>query len=223
MTGDFDQRSRRISRRAALKAFVGMGLAAGLTECVPPPDPGVVSEPAGPAANPPEPVGDVAPSEPGPAEEHDHPADGDLFVFALGDRQGQVITPEDVPEAGPQIIAYPMEPGGSHVGSMSRLDQVILLRLDPSELTEQTLARSAGGIVAYSAVCTHTGCDVEEWDEETRHLVCPCHESEFDPSDNARVVFGPAPRRLPALPVKVVDGVLTAAGGFTSRVGFQRG
>ena len=50
---------------------------------------------------------------------------------------------------------------------------------------------------------------------------CPCHDSEFDPKDGARVVTGPAPRRLP-LPLKIVDGVLMAAGGFAGRVGFKQ-
>ena len=50
---------------------------------------------------------------------------------------------------------------------------------------------------------------------------CPCHESEFDPSDGARVVGGPAPWQLAALPLKLVDGVLAVAGPFEGRVGFQ--
>lgn len=223
MSSELGHGSGRIPRRAALKAFVGIGLATGLADCVPAPEPGAAPAPAGstPAAREPSP--EALRPQPGPPEEHDHPAAGDLFVFALGARAGEVLTPEAVPLGGPQILAFPMDADGSHVASESRLEQVILVRMDPSELTDETRARSADGIVAYSGVCTHTGCDVTDWDERTHYLVCPCHDSEFDPSDNARVVFGPAPRRLAALPVAVVDGALRIAGPFSGRVGFQRG
>jgi Rieske Fe-S protein len=74
-------------------------------------------------------------------------------------------------------------------------------------------------VVAYSAVCTHTGCDAFAWDADKLHLKCPCHESEFDAASSARVVGGPAPRRLPALPVKIDGGYVVAAAGFISRPG----
>jgi Rieske Fe-S protein len=77
--------------------------------------------------------------------------------------------------------------------------------------------------VAYSAVCTHTACDIRDWQAETGTIKCPCHFSTFDVKDGARVLDGPAPRRLPALPLRMVDGVPAAAGGFVSRVGFQQG
>ena len=66
----------------------------------------------------------------------------------------------------------------------------------------ETRARAADGIVAYSGVCTHTGCDVTDWYGDVLRFKCPCHESEFDPSDGARVVGGPAPWQLAALPLK---------------------
>jgi len=49
-----------------------------------------------------------------------------------------------------------------------------------------------------------------------------CHNSEYDPRQSAEVVFGPAPRRLPALPVKIADGALTVAAGFIGKVGAQQ-
>ncbi len=94
--------------------------------------------------------------------------------------------------------------------------------MDPAELTEETLANAADGIVAYSAVCTHTGCEVTDWDEDARHLVCPCHDSVFDPADNGRVIEGPARRRLAALPLRIEGGELRIAGSFTGRIGRQR-
>jgi Rieske Fe-S protein len=86
----------------------------------------------------------------------------------------------------------------------------------------ETRARSADGVVAYSGVCTHTGCDVTEWLPPLKHFKCPCHESEFDPSDAARVMSGPAPWQLAALPLKIVDGKLAVAGPFIGEVGFAQ-
>jgi Rieske Fe-S protein len=116
-----------------------------------------------------------------------------------------------------------MEPQTAVVRDGSRLNQVLLVRLDPAALIEETRARAAEGIVAFSAVCTHAGCDISLWQAEVQRFKCACHDSEFDPKEGARVVGGPAPRRLPMLPVKMVEGVLMVAGGFTSHPGFRQG
>ena len=65
-----------------------------------------------------------------------------------------------------------------------------------------------GEFVAYSAVCTHQGCDVAYKDG---NLACPCHGSIFDPADGAAVVTGPAQRPLPEIPVKVEGGEVVRA------------
>ena len=147
------------------------------------------------------------------------PQEGDQFVFPFADREGQIITPEDLPLGGPQQLAYPMDPRAKIVRNGSSLNQVLLIRLDPAQLTEDARALAAAGVVAYSATCTHQGCLVSMWRAEAKTLFCACHGAQFDPRDRAQVVDGPAPRRLPMLPLKMVDGVLTAAGGFTGRVG----
>lgn len=213
-----------VRRRAAVKALLGLGLASGLGACAPLRGPRLMPAPPEDSIDPPdgEAEPDLAPTARGPVEEHDHPADGDLLVFQFGDREGHVITPDDIALGGPQTFAYPMDADSTHVATESRTDQVMLVRLDPSELSAETMTRAADGIVAYSAICTHTGCEVSEWEEESRRFRCPCHDSEFDPSDNGRVLGGPAPRRLAALPLKVVDGALIVAGGFSGRVGAQR-
>jgi Rieske Fe-S protein len=63
---------------------------------------------------------------------------------------------------------------------------------------------------------------VTDWVAEEAHLFCPCHDSAFDPRDAGKVVDGPASRRLPALPLKIVDGKLMIAKPFIGRVGFER-
>ena len=150
------------------------------------------------------------------------PQENDLFVFAFGDREGEIITPEDLITDAPQIFAYPMEPATRIVRDGTRLNQVLLIRMEPARLAEVTRSRAAASIVAYSAVCTHTGCDITDWDAETVRFQCPCHDSQFDPADGARVVGGPAPRQLPSLPLKIEDGSLVVAGEFQGRVGFQQ-
>src|SRR5262249_33819913 len=122
---------------------------------------------------------------------------------------------------GPFLIAWPMDPKARLVRDGSRLNQILLLRLRPEDLTEETRERAAQGAVAYSAVCTHAACDITWWKTDTKMLRCPCHESEFDPAASGHVSGGPAPRRLPALPIEIVDGIITARAGFSSRVGFQ--
>jgi ubiquinol-cytochrome c reductase iron-sulfur subunit len=99
---------------------------------------------------------------------------------------------------------------------------VLLVRLNPADLTEAPDRRtwSYEGIVAYSKICTHVGCPVALYEQKTHHLLCPCHQSTFDISDGAKVVFGPANRALPQLPITVDDeGYLIAQSDFTEPVG----
>lgn len=147
------------------------------------------------------------------------PQPGDALVYADGDRKGQPVVPTELAVGGAQIMAWAMEPAGKTVRDGSRLNKVALLRLDP----EQAPAAAADGVIAFSAVCTHAGCDVSGWKQATRVLFCPCHYSEFDPRNGAKVVAGPAPRSLPSLPVKSENGALVVAGPFKGRVGFQKG
>jgi ubiquinol-cytochrome c reductase iron-sulfur subunit len=75
-------------------------------------------------------------------------------------------------------------------------------------------------IVAYSKICTHVGCPVALYEQTTHHILCPCHQSTFDAANGANVIFGPAARALPQLPLMVdSDGYLAAASDFTQPVG----
>ncbi len=99
---------------------------------------------------------------------------------------------------------------------------VLLVRLDPSELKESAERKSWSydGIVAYSKICTHVGCPVALYEQHTHHLLCPCHQSTFDVTDECKVVFGPASRPLPQLPIAVdAEGYLIAQSDFTEPVG----
>jgi rieske iron-sulfur protein len=151
------------------------------------------------------------------------PQPNDRFVFADGARKGQTITLPDLPAGGRPVTAYPIDPASNTVRDDSRLNEVLLVRLDPARLNGDTRGRAAEGVVAYSAVCTHTGCDAWEWRPAESTIKCSCHFSEFDLNDGARVLNGPAPRRLPALPLKIVDGAPAVAEGFVGRPGFESG
>jgi len=75
-------------------------------------------------------------------------------------------------------------------------------------------------IVAYSKICTHVGCPVALYEQTTHHILCPCHQSTFDATNGAQVLFGPAPRPLPQLPIGTdSQGYLIATSDYHVPVG----
>ena len=99
---------------------------------------------------------------------------------------------------------------------------VLLVRVNPSDLNEDPAKAdwSYQGIVAYSKICTHVGCPVALYEQHTHHLLCPCHQSTFDLANHCEVVFGPASRPLPQLPIAVdAEGYLIAQSDFLEPVG----
>ncbi len=99
---------------------------------------------------------------------------------------------------------------------------VLLMRLPLAELNEAEDRKSWSydGIVAYSKICTHVGCPVALYEQQTHHLLCPCHQSQFDVSNHCAVIFGPAARPLPQLPITVdAEGYLVAQSDFLEPVG----
>ena len=94
---------------------------------------------------------------------------------------------------------------------------VLLMRLNPADLHPREARRTWAydGIIAYSKVCTHVGCPVALYEQQTHHLLCPCHQSQFDITREAAVIFGPATRPLPQLPISVDgEGYLVAQSDF---------
>ena len=178
-------------RRTVIRAALGVGLSAVLPEVT------------------------LAQSDPRNAR----PQDGDRFVITEGDRKGAVVKLDDLKTGAPPITVMPQDPANGTVRDGSRLNQILMVRIDEARLKDDTKARAAQGVVAYSAVCTHTGCDGLSWAADKLWFKCPCHETEFDAADSARVVNGPAPRRLPALPLKIAEGYVVAAGAFVGRAG----
>lgn len=134
---------------------------------------------------------------------------------------GRAVAVSDL-DVGGILTVFPKGSEGSSP------DQVVLIRLanlgptDPPFQLQPPGQTSWGvqGYVAYSKMCTHLGCPVGLYQEETQQLVCPCHQSIFNVIAGAVPEFGPAPRPLPQLPLKVdTMGYLRSAGGFDQAVG----
>ncbi|WP_219463756.1 cytochrome bc1 complex Rieske iron-sulfur subunit [Nonomuraea rhizosphaerae] len=93
---------------------------------------------------------------------------------------------------------------------------LILIKFRPEEIKSGVNQNwTHDGIVAYSKICTHVGCPAALYEQTTHHILCPCHQSTFDAADGAKVIFGPAARPLPQLPIAVdSEGYLVAQGDF---------
>jgi rieske iron-sulfur protein len=149
------------------------------------------------------------------------PQIGDYLVVsdATGGNANAPIKLADLKPGDDPTLAWSFDPKQKLARDASRLNQVLLMRFDPASLGETEKKYTAGGAVAFSAICTHQGCTVTDWLKSKQVLQCPCHQSEYDPRHAAKVVAGPAPRPLPALPLKLSGDILVVAGEFTDRVG----
>lgn len=129
---------------------------------------------------------------------------------------GRKITVDDLAVGG-VLTVFPRGFAGSSA------DQVILIRLaeDLQPLTSPGRTDwGVAGYVAYSKLCTHLGCPVGLYQQQTQQLVCPCHQSIFNVLAGAVPEFGPAPRPLPQLPITVdSSGLLVANGGLDQAPG----
>lgn len=139
--------------------------------------------------------------------------------------EGRPVHVDDLLTGG-VLTVFPM--GYQHNTIDSSTDQVILIRLAELSASDPPYPLSppgrtdwgARGYVAYSKMCTHLGCPVGLYQEQTQQLVCPCHQSIFNVDAGAVPEFGPAPRPLPQLPLSVdEDGFIRANGGFDQAVG----
>lgn len=138
---------------------------------------------------------------------------GDLLVDE-DDEKAQPLRVDDL-RVGKPVLVFPADPSGT-VRNSSRLNKLLVLRFNPDDLPASLRERSADGVLAYSAICTHQFCDVKTWVAKDKLLVCYCHSSKFALLDDGRVAAGPASRALPWIPLKTVDGRLTIAGTFSA-------
>ena len=157
---------------------------------------------------------------PGPQVLDDSPwAAGKILV----DEEGTALVADDLVEGGFRT-AFPLGADKRELGS-----PVVVVRVDPAtlRLPRARAGWAPEGLVAFSKVCTHAGCAVSlyrsplyEPQSEPPGLVCPCHYSTFDVRTGGDVVFGPAGRPLPQLPLRLDDRRrLVAAGPLFGSVG----
>ncbi len=129
------------------------------------------------------------------------------------------VRPEDLPVgglvSGVPIDLQEVEELKGNLNARGKA-AIILVRMEPDEIrSQQGDGWDYQGIVAYSKICTHVGCPIALYEQRTHHLLCPCHQSTFDLADSGNVVFGPAARRMPQLPIGVdAEGYLVAMSRF---------
>ena len=143
------------------------------------------------------------------------PVDGKKVQLAQFD--GTLIRPEDI-AAGSLTTVYPGLPGGQKAAESA----VMLFRLRPDtpvQIRDGQEGFEYGDFYAFSKICTHVGCPVSLYEQQTGRALCPCHQSQFDIFDGAKPVFGPAARALPQLPLDVEGGYFVARSDFIEPVG----
>ena len=146
-------------------------------------------------------------------------AEGVHLVTDPGNRR---LRPEDL-EVGAVAHVLPEieHPEHRSLNDIAK-DALLLIRIRPEEfrLDAERLSWTYEGIIAFSKICSHMGCAVALYEQQTKHLLCPCHQSTFDVPTGAKVIFGPAARPLPQLAIKVDEqGYLVAAAPFNQAVG----
>jgi len=165
-----------------------------------------------------------------------NPENNDGQRVRLTRDDGTPIRPEEV-SVGGQMTAFPGIPGGATNRWADSPTLLIHLRQDDADKLRASIAASesaqAAGrdvplpvvagmwenFVAYSKICTHAGCPASLYEQQTNRLLCPCHQSQFMITDQAKPVFGPAHRKLPMLPLDLEDGFLVARSDFLEPIG----
>jgi ubiquinol-cytochrome c reductase iron-sulfur subunit len=160
------------------------------------------------------------------------------FLFGLGDTRGmhkkmattgwkdgvRLIRQNGTPVKLGDLVVGAVEsvfPDVDH-GTLRADSPALLIRMRPEELQLEGEAREWAyeGHLVYSSVCTHLGCPVKLYEQQTHHLFCPCHQSTFDASRGCEVIFGPAARPLPQLAISVdEEGYFVAQGDFAEPIG----
>lgn len=132
------------------------------------------------------------------------------------------LRPEDV-VVGSLTFAMPegLEEDAHDFQTQIAKAALMIIRIEPENIKDKREREWAHeGIVAFSKICTHVGCPISLYEQQTHHVLCPCHQSTFDLSDGARVIFGPAGHPLPQLRIGVnSEGNLEALGDFEEPVG----
>ena len=142
------------------------------------------------------------------------------LVDADAETDFKPLRPADL-AIGKPLLVYPFDSKTGTLKNESRLNKLIVIRLPEDQMTPETRARSASGVLAYSGICTHQGCEVKTWMSKEKVLACYCHSSKFDLLDSAKVIGGPAPKPLPAIPLVMNGEFLSVAASSPTDQGSQ--
>jgi quinol---cytochrome c reductase iron-sulfur subunit len=154
------------------------------------------------------------------------PVPNDGKPVRLTREDGTPIRPDDV-SVGGQITVFPGIPHGATNEYADSPTLLIHLREGDAAAAREKGDADAinrdsmwNNYIAYSKICTHAGCPASLYEQQTNRLLCPCHQSQFLITDNARPIFGPASRRLPQLPIEVdAEGFFVAASDYKETIG----
>ncbi len=140
------------------------------------------------------------------------------------DSEGVPLKPEDV-AVGTFRLAFPEGASRAQLGAPVN---VIKEPLEELDVGPELLAVMPEGVMAFSRICPHAGCAVATYRyplyEPTFNgppaFVCPCHYSTFAVRQGGKLIFGPAGRDLPILPLGLnAQRELIALGDFVDRIG----
>lgn len=155
------------------------------------------------------------------------PQVGDTFVFSEGANKGKEVMVADVVLGARPQMAVAKNPGTGKLEADDAGDNdhatVLLYRVAPDSYPADMKDETVEGISCYSAVCSHLGCLLSDWDEAGKLFKCPCHDATFDPMKEGQNISGPKVRELPLIPIKAVDGKLVVAAKPTGYIGVKRG
>jgi rieske iron-sulfur protein len=148
------------------------------------------------------------------------PERGDTFVYADGPNKGKDVVLSDIVADAPPITVRAKDEAGNV--RESEKATILFYRVSPDKIPDDIRGDTWEGLIAYSALCTHQGCLVSDWDAPTKQFVCPCHAGYFDPLKGGENTAGAHTRALPQIPVKIHDGKLVVGDAIMSWIGVKR-
>ena len=163
-------------------------------------------------------VAGVAASFAGSGVAETAPNAGDRLVLDDAEGEPVALRAADL-KVGKPVLAFAFDKATKEVRNGSRLQKIMLMKLDEADLNAETKERAASGVIAFSAICTHQACEVKTWIVKEKALVCFCHSTKFLPLEAGKVESGPATRALPTIPLKLEGDELVLAGTFSARTG----
>lgn len=148
------------------------------------------------------------------------PQRGDTFVYSDGPNKGKEVMVADIVLDAPPITVQAKDETGTV--RESEKATVLLYRVAPDNFPIDIKGDTVNGVIAFSAVCTHKGCMITDWDAANKQFVCPCHKAEFDPIQGGTNTGAMKTRDLPQIPVKDHDGKLMIGDAIVSWIGVKR-